>query len=394
MQKEQNYKRPLIGQILLDGGFLSHQDLKRALEQQTMTNELLGQVLVRMGILEPSDIKVALSVQSHLGNMEDAVKLAAGVRKKLGELLVQAGCVTESQIEQALAEQKKSGEKLGEIFVRHGVLTEKQLNCFLDFQNMQSKESPFPNPLRLGEILVSAGYISRVQLNEALRRQPLSRIQLGEVLIKEGYAQPHHIKRGIILQQMLLTAVLASFLTACGSGGGDNSVNTVNTDNTNPTTVERKAAADSLDYFEITGEDFNILKPSFYYSTDNEKFWSIQAAMAKSIWDVNYRCIVRIDIQKSDTSEMPDINKTFSIEENPLYEQFPGSFLVFNGEQSTNNKVERGIISFTPDSKIPGFVQGVYDVIMTDYDSGIVPAPQHHLTGSFKFTQEPSVNKL
>jgi len=160
------------------------------------------------------------------------------------------------------------------------------------------------------------------------------------------------------------------------------------------TAIAEKATSDSLNNFEITSNDFNILQPNFYYSTDNEKFWSIQAAVAQSVWDVNYKCIVRIDIQKSATSEMPAINKTFSIEENPLYEQFPGSFLVFNGEQSTNNKVERGIISFTPDSKIPGFVQGVYDVIMTDYDSGIVPAPQHHLTGSFKFTQEPSVNKL
>ena len=89
---------------------------------------------------------------------------------------------------------------------------------------------------------------------------------------------------------------------------------------------------------------------------------------------------------------MPAINKTFSIEENPLYEQFPGSFLVFNGEPSTNNKVERGIISFTPDSKIPGVIQGSFDVVITDYDSGIVPAPQYYLTGSFKFTQEPTVN--
>jgi hypothetical protein len=196
------------------------------------------------------------------------------------------------------------------------------------------------------------------------------------------------------LQQMLLTAVLVSLLSACGGSGSDgSSVTTVDANNASQTaTIAENATSASLNYFEITSSEFNILQPNFYYTTDNEKFWSIQAAVAENIWDVNYKCIVRIDIQKSAASEMPAINKTFSIEENPLYEQFPGSFLVFNGEQSTNNKVERGIISFTQDSKIPDLIQGSFDVIITDYDSAIVPAPQYYLTGSFKFTQEPTVN--
>ena len=40
-----------IGRILLDGRFLSQQDLDHALIEQTRTKELLGQVLVRMGVL-------------------------------------------------------------------------------------------------------------------------------------------------------------------------------------------------------------------------------------------------------------------------------------------------------------------------------------------------------
>ncbi len=92
---KQKHNRRFIGQILIDGGFLPQQNIEAALEEQKNTNERLGQVLVRMNILDPADIKVALSVQEHLDRVEDAVKLAAGVRRLLGELLVQARRITE-----------------------------------------------------------------------------------------------------------------------------------------------------------------------------------------------------------------------------------------------------------------------------------------------------------
>ena len=78
-------RRP-IGQILRDGGFLSQDQLEQALEEQKQSNELLGQVLIRMGILEPGDVNAALSVQEHLGSLEQAVRLASGVRQMLREI--------------------------------------------------------------------------------------------------------------------------------------------------------------------------------------------------------------------------------------------------------------------------------------------------------------------
>jgi hypothetical protein len=383
MKKVQNYTRPRIGRILLDGGFLSQQDLARALKEQNRTNELLGQVLVRMGILDSADIKAALSVQSHLGRIEDAVRIAAGARRKLGELLVQSGRITQSQLDQALVEQKRTGEKLGEVFIRLGLLTEQQLNGLLDFQRIQGAASPLPGPLKLGEILVSTGCISRLQLDNALRKQTIAGKKLGEVLIEEGYAQPHHVKQGIRLQHMLIAAVLAALLTACGgSGGGSNAgINIASA----PTNTSESSVSVSSNYFEISSSDFNILKPDFYYSTDNVRFWSIQAAVARDVWDDNYQCIVRIDIQKTETGEMPAINKTFSIEASDLYEQFPGTFLVFNGAKSTNKKVEQGILSFTPDSTADGLVRGSFDVTLTDYDSPDASAPRYHLKGTFSF---------
>ena len=104
-----------IGDILLDGGFVQRHDLDAALEDQKLSKELLGQVLVRRGTLKADEIKVPLLIQEHLGSVENAVKLAAGDRQVLGDLLVLAGHITEEQLQQVLAEQRLSGGKFGEV---------------------------------------------------------------------------------------------------------------------------------------------------------------------------------------------------------------------------------------------------------------------------------------
>jgi hypothetical protein len=78
---------------------------------------------------------------------------------------------------------------------------------------------------------------------------------------------------------------------------------------------------------------------------------------------------------------MPDLNKIFSLEAGADHEQFPGSFYVFNGHKSVLKKVEQGVISFRFSSATD--VSGEYDVILTDYDSRIYPAPEYRLAGSF-----------
>lgn len=203
-----------IGQILLDGRFLSNDDLDLALEEQKRTKELLGQVLVRMGLLSERDVRVPLRVQEHLCNIDDAVKIAAGERQLLGTLLVHSGYISGKQLDQAIAEQTKSGDKLGEVFKRLGMLTEQQLAALLDFQKNQSfAKNPTSGPLRLGELLIATGYISREQLDDALLKQNVSRKKLGEVLVEEGYVRPGRIKYGIRLQKMLINAALAAILS-------------------------------------------------------------------------------------------------------------------------------------------------------------------------------------
>ncbi len=54
-------------------------------------------------------------------------------RKLLGDVLLENGLVSKSQLEEALAEQKYSREKLGQILVRKGFISEQQLMEVLEF---------------------------------------------------------------------------------------------------------------------------------------------------------------------------------------------------------------------------------------------------------------------
>ncbi len=56
------------------------------------------------------------------------------LRKRLGDLLVEEGIITEQQVEQALIEQKATGRKLGATLIDLGFLSEKEMLTFLSQQ--------------------------------------------------------------------------------------------------------------------------------------------------------------------------------------------------------------------------------------------------------------------
>jgi len=391
MTTEEKTRRP-IGQILIDGGFIEREVLELALEVQKHSNELLGQVLVNMGVLDRADLEAALSIQDHLSTIDDAVRSAAGIRKMLGSLLLMTGRITSEQLDFALEEQKITGEKLGNILVRMGLLTENQVNSVLRFQENQESVEPPSTPLRLGEILVSTGYITRRQLDDALRKQQFSKKKLGEVLVEEGYAHLHQVNKGINLQRKLLRAVLVTVVTlsglsmdGCGGGGSDSRAAYPAAASPAPSTYQTAANIIKTNYLQISESDYRFsVSPNFYYSTDNQSFWSIQANVADSVTDINSRSVIRIDIPKTGT-QLPILNKPFSIEAGGVYEKFPGTFSVLDGQQSSAKKVEQGTITFAPDSVMSDHVSGSFEVILTDYDSSLVPVPKYSLKGVFSF---------
>ena len=183
----------------------------------------------------------------------------------------------------------------------------------------------------------------------------------------------NNISQGTMTYSKVIVILVFLTLPACGGGSGSNtpSATAVSTSHAN--------------ILKVTDDEYGLLNPNFYYSTDNDTFWSIQANVANDVNDQNFRTVIRIDIMKSKEGGMPALNKTFSIEDNPRFEKFPGVFSVFNGQKSVYNKVESGTISFTPESDSSREVHGSFDVVITDYDSKIVPPPKYRVKGVFSF---------
>lgn len=208
-----------LGKILVDGEFITPHDLESAVERQKKTNEQLGDILISMGVLDPFELREVLSIQKDLASLKDTVKVAAGVRLLLGELLITAKRITNVQMDYALQEHRRTGEKLGEVLVRLGLLMECELDAVLSFQQHQGDTTPFSVKLRLGEIMVAGGHVTRAQLEDVLVRQKLSKKKIGDLLIEAGYAQPSQVQKGLTLQRKLVIASLMAVLSLATLSG-------------------------------------------------------------------------------------------------------------------------------------------------------------------------------
>lgn len=120
------------------------------------TPKRLGELLVETGGISATQLSDALNAQS-----------AESAERKLGEILLDEVFVSPVQLEAALAEQRRNpARKLGDILVEMGVIDPEGLRDALSIQRQGRKA-------RLGEILVRRGYVSAKTVARALRDQKL-----------------------------------------------------------------------------------------------------------------------------------------------------------------------------------------------------------------------------
>lgn len=218
MTKQPNRR---LGEFLLDGMFISSQELNHALDHQRETNERLGETLVRLGVLSKMELKAVLASHAELDTPEDVLLDAERIRHRLGDILLKAKRVKPSQLDRALDEQNKTNEKLGEVLVRFGVITQGELDAVLTWQRDAHSNSATAIKLMLGEILVATDIIKRDDLKLALQEQHLSKKQIGEILVDAGLVKPNQIVEALKIQSKLFSAALvavlaAGALTGCG----------------------------------------------------------------------------------------------------------------------------------------------------------------------------------
>ncbi len=110
----------------------------------------------------------------------------------LGQRLLRAGLLTQSQLAQALREQRQTHLKFGEVCLEHHWI---QPEHFYQFTPSHS--------LCLGEILVAQGYLEFDQLRVALAQQHRYGRKLGEILLWKGWIREEDLTEALQQQRHL-----------------------------------------------------------------------------------------------------------------------------------------------------------------------------------------------
>jgi len=134
----------------------------------------LGQILVEMGFLTPSQLQDVLETQSRYGE-----------KSLLGRLVVSFGYCSQACVTLALQHQRELRHRnyaLGRILLKQGSISQAELEWASDMQQGQ--------PMPFGYFLITTGICTKKQIVLALKEQQLLRghqVSLGEILLAEGF---------------------------------------------------------------------------------------------------------------------------------------------------------------------------------------------------------------
>jgi type IV pilus assembly protein PilB len=221
-----------LGEILVNRGWLSREDLEAALVEQEKTGELLGRLLVGKYGLEEEKLYQVLAEQAglefkiELGNLElqnevtalllrpDALRYqAVPIRQDGQQVLVVLADPRHRHAVAQLVERptrfiltlpkvwetlfsKVYPEKsrLGEALVQEGKLGRAALQDALSVQRRMGKTRP------LGEVLVELGYVSAQDVEEALSKQRQGGGRLEDTLVQSGKIKPEMLAKSLATQ--------------------------------------------------------------------------------------------------------------------------------------------------------------------------------------------------
>jgi hypothetical protein len=256
-----------IGELLIDVGILNQEKVSRAVTIAQKRSLPVGRALVMSGLLSEQVLQAALQAQSlyrdGLINHDESVKAMAMVSdqgitldealsllrwvrdkkvvtNRLGELLVEADILSETELEGYLDRSKDSGLPLGRFLSSIGVVPESLIMAALNMQMLiregkvereaairalaeaRSRQfsldrlardvsaDDFPSSLsvRLGELLIKARIIKADELMTAVESALLQNKQLGQVFVGSQIISKEELDSALMLQDMVANGSL------------------------------------------------------------------------------------------------------------------------------------------------------------------------------------------
>ncbi|PCJ18231.1 MAG: hypothetical protein COB02_11625 [Candidatus Cloacimonadota bacterium] len=152
LKSKLNNKEIPLGEILKEKGFISIAQLEEGLEYSQENDTSLGVALLKLKFINQSHLKIALEDQAAIKKIK---KKKSTKRRRLGDILMAAGTLTEEQLSGALEFSVAHGVRIGQALVQLGIVTEDELAKCVGEQLMipyiKLSKTP-PDPLILDRV--------------------------------------------------------------------------------------------------------------------------------------------------------------------------------------------------------------------------------------------------
>ena len=232
-----------FGQLLIQLGLIAESELNDSLQVAPQFGLPLGRTLVLSGKLTEEELQLAVELQPLVSNnscpLEKACRAAAIVRNHgltanqalqkigvhgitdkatLGRILLDAGCISQAELDSAQKISYESGMRLGKVLTLNKAISHNLLTKALDLQQMVRqnrltlvqatdmlssllpKESTVPLKLegygmkpppakkqvRFGEFLVMSGLATEAEILNAMETSLSKQLSLGEAIVSQG----------------------------------------------------------------------------------------------------------------------------------------------------------------------------------------------------------------
>lgn len=205
--------RRKIGDLLLTRHLVTAKQLEQAVKIQKKTKKRLGQILLELGYISEEELASALAYQRQWAFVEiDPYAVEPGLLRIIPKWLAERYRIFPLKYENGvlhlaidridLGLLKSSLSELMKVEVKFSLTTTYDINYAIE----RAYSEDFIKVVRgrrLGELLLRDNIITREQLTTALRRQKRSGQSLGEILVDEGFVEEDFLKRYLEEQKTL-----------------------------------------------------------------------------------------------------------------------------------------------------------------------------------------------
>ncbi|MCX8159867.1 MAG: glycosyl transferase family protein [Candidatus Saccharicenans sp.] len=205
--------RRKIGDLLLTRHLITARQLEQAVKIQKKTKQRLGQILVELGYISEEDLASALAYQRQWAFVEiDPYSVEPGLLRIIPRWLAERYRIFPLKYENGvlhlaidridLGLLKSSLSELMKVEVKFSLTTTYDINYAIE----RAYSEDFMRVVkgrRLGELLLRDNIITKEQLTVALRRQKRSGESLGEILVAEGFVEEDFLRRYLDEQKRL-----------------------------------------------------------------------------------------------------------------------------------------------------------------------------------------------